>query len=90
MSRRIMKALIFAWVLLILAGCAASVKRITTPEGNRGFVVTCDGSADDWSTCYEAATRACGGKYGIIDRNESSTPTTYGPMVRRHFVAECK
>ena len=89
-DRRIMKKLTIAWVLVILTGCAAGVKPITTPAGNRGFVVTCDGAADDWSTCYRAATKACGGKYGIIDRNESSTPTAYGPMVRRHMVAECK
>jgi len=85
-----MKNLITVCVLLVLTGCAAGVKPITTPEGKQGFVVTCDGSADDWSTCYQAATKACGGKYGIIDRNESSTPTAHGPMVRRHMVAECK
>ena len=85
-----MKKLIPVWVLLVLTGCAAGVKPITTPEGKQGFVVTCDGSADDWSTCYQAATKACGGKYGIVDRNESSTPTVHGPMVRRHMVAECK
>lgn len=77
-------------LITTLAGCAAGVKPITTPDGKKGFVVTCDGSADDWSTCYQAATQSCGGKYTVIDRNESSTPTAYGPMVRRHMVAECK
>lgn len=76
-----------AWLMM---GCAAGVKPITTPDGKRGFVVTCDGSADDWSTCYNAATSACSGKYNVVDRNESSTATAYGPMVRRHMVAECK
>ena len=85
-----MKKTIIALVALVLSGCAAGVKPVTTPGGERGFVVTCDGSADDWSTCYNAAASACGGKYGIVDRNESSTPTAYGPMVRRHLVAECK
>jgi hypothetical protein len=88
--RKTMKKMNAALIALILTGCAAGVKPITTPDGKRGFVVTCDGSADDWSTCYQAATKACNGKYGIIDRNESSTPTVYGPMVRRHMVAECK
>lgn len=80
-------AVLTAWMT---AACAAGVKPITTPDGKRGFVVTCDGSADDWSTCYNAATSACSGKYNIVDRNESSTPTAYGPMIRRHMVAECK
>lgn len=76
-------------VLGILAGCAAGVKPITTPSGKAGFYVSCDGSADDWSTCYQAAIQACGGKYNVVDRNESSTPTAYGPMVRRHMITEC-
>jgi hypothetical protein len=80
----------FAIVLLVaLTGCAAGVKPITTPAGKQGFLVSCDGSADDWSTCYEASIKACGGPYNVVDRNESSTPTAYGPVVRRHMVAEC-
>lgn len=76
--------------ILSLTGCAAVVKPMTTPDGKQGFLLSCDGSADDWSSCYEAATKACNGKYTIIDRNESSTPTAYGPLVRRNLIAECK
>jgi hypothetical protein len=76
-------------VLFALVGCAAGVKPITTPSGKAGFYVSCDGSADDWGTCYLAAAKACGGKYNVVDRNESSTPTAYGPMVRRHLITEC-
>jgi len=78
--------LLGAWTF---TGCAAGVKHITMPDGKRGVVVTCDGSADDWSACYNAAVSACGGKCTIVDRNESITPTVHGPMVRRHMVAEC-
>lgn len=73
-----------------IAGCAATVKPMTTPEGKQGFLVECDGSADSWASCYEAATKACQGKYSVIDRNESSTPTAYGSLVRRNLIAECK
>lgn len=85
--KKISTTVLAAWLMI---GCAAGVKPITTPDGKRGFVVTCDGSADEWSTCYSAATSACSGKYSIVDRNESSTPTAHGPMVRRHMVVECK
>jgi predicted lipoprotein with Yx(FWY)xxD motif len=83
------------WSVLIaaavLVGCAApTVKPMTTPNGKQGFFVSCDGSADDWTTCYAEATKACAGKYTLIDRNESSTPTAYGPLVRRNLIAECK
>jgi hypothetical protein len=78
-------------IAAILSGCAATkVKPMTTPEGKQGFLISCDGSADDWSSCYEAATKACQGRYNLIDRNESSTPTPYGPLVRRNLIAECK
>lgn len=85
-----------AWKTALLAacfsvvGCAATVKPMTTPEGKQGFLVECDGSADNWSSCYEAAAKACQGKYNLIDRNESSTSTAYGPLVRRNLIAECK
>lgn len=75
----------------VLVGCAVpTVKPMTTPNGQQGFFVSCDGSADDWTTCYAEATKACAGKYTLVDRNESSTPTAYGPLVRRNLIAECK
>lgn len=77
-------------ILIGLTACAAGVKPITTPAGKQGYLISCDGSADDWSTCYEASIKACGGPYNVVDRNESSTPTAYGPLVRRNMIVECK
>lgn len=74
---------------ILLTGCAATVKPITTPDGKQGFYIACDGSADDWTTCYTSATQACGGKYAVVDRNETSTATPYGPLVRRNMIIEC-
>jgi hypothetical protein len=82
--------LLLAFVSVATAGCAATVKPMTTPEGKKGFLVECDGSADSWASCYEAATKACQGKYTVLDRNETSTATAYGPLVRRNLIAECK
>ena len=73
-----------------VAGCAPVVKSMTTPDGKQGFYVSCDGSADDWTSCYEAAAKACNGRYNVIDRTESSTPTLHGPLVRRNMIVECK
>ncbi len=83
-------ALVLGVVSIVINGCAATIKPMTTPEGKQGFLVECDGAADSWASCYEAATNACKGKYNVIDRNESSTPTAYGPLVRRNLIAECK
>lgn len=75
---------------IVISGCAAIVKPMTTPDGKQGFLVSCDGAADDWSSCYEAATKACQGPYKLIDRNESAIPSAYGPIIRRNLIAECK
>ncbi|MGX0136310.1 hypothetical protein [Cupriavidus metallidurans] len=77
-------------LLLALAGCAASVEPMTTPDGKQGFVVSCDGSADSWGSCYKAATKACGGRYEVIDKNQTGTSTAYGPLVNRNLVISCK
>lgn len=81
--------IIFIFAFL-LSGCAPAVTPMPTPEGKMGFLVDCSGSADNWASCYKAAVNACQGEYKIIDRNESSTPTYYGPLVSRHLIAECK
>ncbi len=78
-------------MLIGLCGCSATVTPMQTPDGKEGVLVSCDGSIDDWASCYAAATKACSsGKYRVIDKNESSTPTAYGPLVRRNLIAECK
>lgn len=71
-------------------GCAAQVETMPTPDGKQGYLIKCDGSADSWGTCYKAANAACnGGSYKIVDRNETSMPTAYGPLVRRYLIAQC-
>jgi len=74
----------------LVTGCAATVKPVTTPNGKAGFYIACDGSTDDWTTCFAEAANSCKGKYTIVDKNESSTPTAYGPLVRRNLIVECK
>lgn len=73
-----------------LAGCEATYKPMLTPDGKQGFFITCDGSADDWTSCYAKAGEVCKGPYDIVDRNQMSTPTPYGPMVNRHMAIQCK
>lgn len=76
--------------IFLLGGCASTApQQITTPNGKKGFVVECNGSANTWALCYESAKTACPSTYKIIDRSETSTPTPYGPLVKRNFVIEC-
>lgn len=80
-----------ALVVLGITGCAATVEPMPTPDGKQGFLIGCDGSADSWASCYKAATKQCGGgTYTVVNQNESSTPTNFGPLVRRHLIVQCK
>ena len=76
---------------MMLAGCRAHVvKKVTLPTGENGFYVTCHGTAHDWTECYENARKACNGDYTIADKSETSTPTRYGPIVKRSLMIDCK
>lgn len=74
---------------VVLAGCAGQTKPMTTPSGKAGFQVSCNGGVSDWTDCYAAATKACNGKYNVVDRDGSTTMTGYGPMIRRSLIIEC-
>lgn len=78
-------------ITITLAGCAATpeVKKVTMPDGKQGFYISCDLAASDWTVCYEQAAKACNGKYKIVDKNETSTATPYGPLVRRNMIVDC-
>ena len=84
-------SLVAIFAAAIMSGCTASVKTMPTPDGKMGYQVSCDGSASDWAKCYEGAAKACSnGKYDVVDRDSSSTPTMYGPLVRRTMIISCK
>lgn len=83
--------LIFPLIALVLTSCAdgPKVKPVTLPSGSSGYFVTCDLSGHDWTECYDAAHKVCKGPYEISDKSESSTPTPYGPLVRRSMFVKC-
>ena len=83
-------AIIFTYITL--AGCASTpeVKKVTMPDGKQGYYISCDLAASDWTVCYEQAAKICNGKYAIVDKNETSTSTPYGPLVRRNMMVDCK
>ena len=85
-----MNKLIVLCAAVALGGCAAGVETVTAPNGKPGFLITCDGSADSWAKCYNAAIKQCNGPYDIVDKNESSVMTGLGPLVRRNMIIGCK
>jgi len=53
-----MRLLIVAAAFSIVA--CASVHRTYAPDGRRGYVVTCGGFLNGWSSCLVKAGKACG------------------------------
>jgi len=84
------RALYVLALSLALTACAAVVEPIAGPNGKQGYSISCDGSADSWSKCYNAAAKACGGNYDIVNSSGNSTPTGYGPLVTRSLIVSCK
>ena len=84
-----MKKLIAVIAALSLGACA-SADMISTGNGGKGFSIACNGASDSWASCYKLATKSCDGQYEVIDKNQSATPTGYGPYIERSMVVSCK
>lgn len=58
--------------IALLTGCAAKVTPFNTAGGRPGFVVSCRNEDKGWAECYEAAAKACDGRYAVIDSHDNS------------------
>jgi hypothetical protein len=68
--RRLPARLAIAGILLSSLSCT-SQKATYAPDGRRGFVITCSGFLNSWSTCLIDAGRACGSRgYDTIQGGE--------------------
>jgi hypothetical protein len=66
-----------SWARLVIASTAISLSACGSlhstyvPDGRRGFVVTCGGFLNSWSSCLVKAGRACGSSgYDMVKGNE--------------------
>jgi len=63
--------LVPALIVLSLAACSSGVHATYVADGRRGFVITCGGFLNSWSTCLVKAGRACGNRgYETIKNSE--------------------
>lgn len=79
-----MKKRIAIITALILSGCASSSK-VTTPSGNQGYFVECNGLAVSMRYCYEKAAKLCPNGYELIDKDAKSWNG-----VKKGIFIECK
>jgi hypothetical protein len=91
-----MRVALLVLVTGLSAGCSHA-RRITLPNGDQAFVVTCNTGSQDIGDCYNKATGLCHGPYEVIDRIEGSqvsySSNAYksagGVMARRDLMVQC-
>jgi hypothetical protein len=65
------------WCVLGVGGCAIS-KDMYLPDGSKGYNISCDGSANSISNCYQKAGEICGAKgYALLNREGEAIPFGY-------------
>ena len=89
-SSRVRARLVIASITMLLGACSG-LHSTYVPDGRRGYVITCGGFLNSWSSCLVKAGRACGTSgYDMVKGNEedramliackSPTPPTPPPM----------
>ncbi|GAB5604965.1 hypothetical protein [Sideroxyarcus sp. TK5] len=64
-------------LVLGLGGCATS-KDMYLPDGSIGHNISCDGSANSISKCFQKAGEVCGSKgYVLLNREGEAIPFAY-------------
>ena len=58
---RLLPTLLVAAIAMSTTGCS-SQHATYTADGRRGYVITCDGYLNSFSSCLVKAGRACGGR----------------------------
>lgn len=65
-------------LILGLGGCAMS-KDMYLPDGSKGYNISCDGSANSISNCFQKAGEICSTKgYVLLNREGEAIPFGYG------------
>ncbi len=57
--KRNLLARAFVTAIVLMAASCSSQRGTYTPDGRRGFEITCSGFLNSWSSCLVKAGRAC-------------------------------
>jgi hypothetical protein len=69
-SRQLTAAVTIVAVVLMSASCGGE-RATFAPDGRHGYVITCAGYLNSWSSCLVKAGRACGPRgYDTIESSE--------------------
>lgn len=71
------KKVMLVTLIVMLSGCAFS-KDMYLSDGSKGHNISCDGSANSISNCFQKAGELCGSKgYTLLNREGEAIPFGY-------------
>lgn len=81
--------------LLVVGSCASGPpKGFPLPDGRTGYNAYCDGRWNTMADCYREAAKFCGGKYEIVDQDQTSSVVgvngIVAPVTRRNLYFTCE
>ena len=92
------RLLIFTIFMMLVYGCATS-RQTYTPDGQKGYIIECSGTALNWGMCYEKAGNICGEKGYVVleksgDKGTLISGNQYGlyggSVINRSMIIKCK
>jgi len=84
-----MKRYLYLLPLALIFSCTTS-KQIVMPSGDKATLVSCGGTANRWSSCYEKAGELCPSGYDILDKMEERGMIGDSPSIDRSLIINCK
>ena len=76
-------------VAVLMASCATS-QQVVMPSGDEANMISCGGTANQWSSCYVKAGELCPSGYDILDRSEERGMMGNSPSIDRTLIVNCK
>ena len=83
------KKYLFLFIIFFISSCTSS-QQLVLPSGQKGFTVSCGGTANSWSSCYKKAGEICPIGYNILDQNSERVVILNAPGINRTLIISCK
>lgn len=87
-----MKKIVCA-VALVIAGCTTTPRTFALPDGQTGYLIECNGTANSIASCYNYAANYCGGKYEVVGQDSATGVVAVSgvasPLMKRSLQFTC-
>lgn len=88
-----MKRMLYCAVLMLSACASGPPKGFPLPDGRTGYTAFCNGRGNSMASCYQLAAEYCGGKYEVVDVDQTSSVVgvngIVAPVIERNLHFTC-